>query len=92
MEHMGAEKEFVEYCLTFRSVTYAQRAKRLLDGAGIDSYLHRSPSALADGGCGYCVSLRKNVRAGVQALKAEGVSVSRVFGKTAAGEYQEAAL
>lgn len=92
MKHTGAEAEFTEYCLSFRSVTYAQRAKRILDGAGIFCYLHRAPSALAAGGCGYCVSLRKDVQLGVQLLKAAGIPYSRIFGKMAAGEYQEAAL
>lgn len=92
MKHMEKAKEFVEYCLSFRSVTYAQRAKRILDGAGISCYLHRAPSALASGGCGYCVSLRNDVEPGVQLLKAAGVPFSRVFRKTAEGVYQEAAL
>lgn len=92
MKHMGAETEVTEYCLSFRSVTYAQRAKKILDRAGMSSYLQRAPSVLAAGGCGYCVRVKTDVEQGIRLLKAAGVPFSRVYGKTAAGEYQEAAL
>jgi hypothetical protein len=41
--------------ITFRSITPAQQAQRLLQQAGVDALLQRTPRALAQNGCGYCL-------------------------------------
>lgn len=51
------------YYFTFRSVTPAQRAKRLLDLAGVSSALLRTPRVLAGSGCGYAIRLRPELGA-----------------------------
>ena len=47
------------WLITFRSVTFAQRAQSQLKKAGIDSSIQRTPAALSDRGCGYCLQLRQ---------------------------------
>ncbi len=59
------------FYITFRSITYAQRAQNLLDRRGIRSYLYRTPKAMAKGGCGY--SLRVNDASGVTAVREAGI-------------------
>ena len=46
------------YYFTFRSVTLAQRAQRLLTQAGLHAGLLRTPAALESKGCGYSVPVR----------------------------------
>ena len=43
--------------ITFRSVTFAQRAARILEKGGIDNILRRTPKTLSVRGCGYCLYL-----------------------------------
>ena len=45
----------MHYLLTFRSLTYAQRAARVLERAGITGTVSRVPKAAATKGCAYCV-------------------------------------
>lgn len=42
-------------CITFRSITPAQRAQRILRRNGVETALQRTPSALQERGCGYCL-------------------------------------
>ncbi len=43
------------FYITFRSITYAQRAQNHLDRLGIRTYLLRTPRSMAKNGCGYCL-------------------------------------
>ena len=45
----------MHYLLTFRSLTYAQRASRVLERAGVTATVSRVPKAAATRGCAYCV-------------------------------------
>lgn len=50
----------MKFCLiTFRSVTPAQKAERLLKQAGIDCALQRTPRWMEEQGCGYSLRLRQ---------------------------------
>ena len=45
--------------ITLRSVTFAQRGRKLLEGAGIPCQMLRTPRWMEDRGCGYALKLRK---------------------------------
>lgn len=60
------------YYFTFRSVTPAQRAKRLLDQAGLGAALLRTPRALAGSGCGYSIRVRPELGARAAAILRQG--------------------
>ena len=45
----------MNYLLTYRSLTYAQRAARVLERAGVTGTVSRVPKAAATRGCAYCV-------------------------------------
>lgn len=44
--------------ITFRSVTPAQRADRVLRGAGLHCHLGRTPRWMEEQGCGYSLRVR----------------------------------
>lgn len=48
------------WLITFRSVTFAQRAERALRRENIGCQLQRTPKMLTSRGCGYCLRLRSN--------------------------------
>ena len=66
--------------ITFRSVTPAQRGQRVLQKAGVDVILQRTPRFMEEKGCGYCLRLRPGdlVRA-VELLRKENVAFSKVY-------------
>ncbi len=66
--------------ITFRSVTPAQRAQRILQADGIRCSLQRTPRYMQDRGCGYCLKLRAgDALNAVEKLRAGGASFSKVY-------------
>ena len=78
------------YYITFRSVTAAQRAQRLLEGAGYRTVLLRTPMVLAEKGCGYTLRL-KRLEGVVDRLARAGVHYGKCYRKGPDGEMEEVA-
>ncbi len=68
-------------CLvTFRSVTPAQRGQELLERAGYRCHLRRTPSSLAEQGCGYVLEMPvSQVRAALEMFRQNEIPFQRVF-------------
>ena len=47
------------YLMICRSITYAQRASRALQRAGISNGIARVPAGMVRSGCGYAVRIRE---------------------------------
>lgn len=47
----------MRYLFMCRSLTYAQRAARALERAGISASVIKAPQSVSGSGCGYCVSV-----------------------------------
>ena len=70
----------MHYLLTFRSLTYAQRAARVLERAGITGTVSRVPKAASTRGCAYCVIVpARYMDWAVSILKAAGLEPERVL-------------
>lgn len=66
--------------ITFRSITPAQQAQRLLRQGGVDTILQRTPRYMEQQGCGYCLRLRPEDRSrAVALLQASGVNFRKVY-------------
>lgn len=80
----------MHYLLTFRSLTYAQRAARVLERAGVVGTVSRVPKAAAAKGCAYCVTIaaRHKARA-VDVLTLAGLAPERVLLRNADGTLEE---
>lgn len=63
-----------------RSLTYAQRAARVLERAGISANVIKAPQSVSGNGCGYCVSVPygKEKRA-AQLLKSENLLQGKIY-------------
>ena len=70
----------MQYLLTYRSLTYAQRAARVLERAGVTGTVSRVPKAAATRGCAYCVIVaeRHKDRA-LSVLSGSGMNPERVL-------------
>ena len=78
--------------ITFRSITRAQRGQELLERIGISCGLHRTPSLLAQQGCGYAVSLPSaQARTAREALRQNEIQFQRVYLREN-GVYRELSL
>ena len=78
--------------ITFRSVTPAQRGQRVLQKAGVDVILHRTPRFMEKRGCGYCLRLRPgDLHRAVELLRRENVAFSKVYA-TVGGNLEERML
>lgn len=78
--------------ITFRSVTPAQRGQRVLQKAGVDVVLQRTPRFMEERGCGYCLRLRPaDLHRAVELLRRENVAFSKVYA-TVGGNLEERML
>ena len=81
------------YYITFRSVTFAQRGEGILRRSGLGCALHRTPRALEERGCGYCLRLRQqDVSKAVELLRQQQIPFQKLYAQRADGKMEEIAL
>ena len=70
------------YCITFRSVTPAQRGQRLLQAEGVHCAIQRTPRWMEERGCGYCLKIRpEDAQLAMGVLRANHLAFSKVYGE-----------
>ena len=81
------------WLITFRSVTFAQKAERLLKKSGISCMMQRTPRELSQRGCGYCLRLRGgDAMAAVQLLREHEISYGKTYALLESGKPEEREL
>ena len=83
----------LHYIIMSRSLTYAQRASKLLERSGITATVKRAPQSLSGNGCGYCVGVSyKHGRKAVEVLDEAGLSHGKTYMEEAYGTLREAVI
>lgn len=78
------------YYITFRSVTFAQRAEKVLLAGEIHCTLQRTPRWMEAQGCGYALRIwTRDPETAAQLLKSHNIPMRRLYIQTAAGELEE---
>ena len=68
------------YCITFRSVTLAQRGERALAREGQHCTVARTPRWMEERGCGYCLRLDSgDVERAVAVLEGQQIHFSKIY-------------
>ena len=81
------------YLFTFRSVTYAQKGERVLKRAGIDCFIRRTPKALTNKECGYCLQIRPgDFQRALEQLQTAQVQFGKAYGMDYDGKFEEMAV
>lgn len=81
------------YLIVCRSLTLAQRTAAALERAGIGAHILRTPSQIAERGCGYSVKLsQKNLSQALVVLKRVDLSPRQIFITEPDGSYREVRL
>jgi len=79
------------YFITFRSVTFAQRAEKLLNQRFIHVSLMRTPRWMEEQGCGYALKLwSEDIRPVVKLLRESRIQLRKVYYQREDGEMEEA--
>ena len=81
-----------QYLIMCKSLTYAQRSQRLLERAGISSYIIKAPLYLRSGGCGYAISLHRDFDRAVYVLKEASLLRGRLYQRKGEADIWEAVL
>ena len=79
----------MQYLITFKTLTQAQRAARLLERAGYTVSIRRAPADLSHSGCGYAITLRKSAYEAVELLKNSGLWTGKLFRREGAEAFRE---
>lgn len=81
------------WLITFRSVTFAQKAERALNKAGIACTMRRTPRELSQRGCGYSLRLRgADALAAVLLLQEKQIGYRKTYAITQEGHIEEREL
>ena len=76
--------------MTVRSMTYAQRAKRALERAGISTEIGRTPQELSARGCGYYVRISENrLYEAKKVLSSQAIPIERIYRRDIDGRFTE---
>ena len=66
--------------ITFRSITPAQQAQRILRQSGVDAVLSRTPRVMEQMGCGYCLRLYpEHTQQAAHLLRQAGVQFRKIY-------------
>ena len=77
------------YLMICRSITYAQRASRALQRAGISNGIARVPAGMVRSGCGYAVRIREeDLSRAIQAMALEHMGPEALFANNGNGYYE----
>lgn len=81
------------YFITFRSVTFAQRAEKLLSQRGFRVSLMRTPRWMEEQGCGYALKIWTDDSSPVVKLLRENkVQLRKVYAQQEGGDMEEVRL
>ena len=76
-----------------RSLTYAQRAARVLEREGITAVVSKAPQKISGSGCAYCVKLAYAAGSrAAQILRKEELLQGKIYLMSADGSVQEVSL
>ena len=83
----------MQFLLLYRSLTYAQRAVRVLEKEHIPASVVRTPRTLNSRGCGYCAAVSgKNGPAAAAVMDRWELRPEKIFRHEDDGSIQEAPL
>ena len=78
------------YFITFRSVTFAQRAEKLLNQRGHRVSLMRTPRWMEEQGCGYALKLWSHeIQSVVKLLRENKIQLRKVYVQLEDGQMEE---
>ncbi len=78
------------FYITFRSVTFGQRAEHLLSQRGCRCSLQRTPRWMEEQGCGYALRVwSREITEAVEILRKNKVPLRRVYCQQADGQLEE---
>ena len=85
--------ENLEYLITFRTVTPAQRGEGILKRAGYTCNLRRTPRWMESQGCGYSLWVATgDILRCVRKLQEHNVAFRKIYLQTPEGRFEEIAI
>lgn len=78
-----------QYWISFRSLTHAQRAARILERRGVTATVARLPQGVSPKGCGYALIVRHRIHDALRVLGEARIPTGLVFEKMEHGEFRE---
>lgn len=80
----------LKYLLLCRSLTYAQRAARILERSGITAIITKAPKSAVGSGCNYCVKVSESrLTQALKALNEAGLAPLKILVQQDDGSFGE---
>ena len=78
-----------QYLMLCPTLTWAQRAQRTLECAGISAGVVKAPQRLSEGGCGYALSLIRRFDDALNILRRNALIKGRLYRREENGDFTE---
>jgi len=83
----------VQYLIMCRSLTYAQKAARVLERTGLTVSIQRAPKEISKEGCAYCVKVsERKLDIALMELRTAGTRFGRIYRRDPSGLLREVAI
>lgn len=83
----------INYLMICRSLTYAQKAAKVLGKNGITVSVTRTPQEIAEKGCGYCIKVsERRLSQALVTLRNANLSPNKVYVLFSDGNYSEVSM
>ena len=80
----------MQIVIIFKSVTYAQRAERLIAKKGVTTNIIKAPFGIKSGSCAYGLRMdERNLSLALSVLKEAGLPYREILAKRPDGTYRE---
>ena len=84
---MNGVTAMTQYLIMCPTLTWAQRAQRVLERSGISASVVKAPQSITESGCGYAVSLYRHFERARELLQRNGLIKGKIFRRESGGEY-----
>ena len=78
-----------QYLILCPTLTWAQRAQRMLERAGLSASVVKAPQSLSVRGCGYAVSLTRRYDDALNILRRNALIKGKLYRREENGEFTE---
>ena len=83
----------INYLMICRSLTYAQKAAKVLERAGMTVSVTRTPPGISEKGCGYCIKVpERRLSQALVMLKSADLAPTKIYVLFSDGNYSEVGL
>ena len=79
----------MQYLIMCKSLTASQLCRKALESIGISATVTKAPQELRSNGCGYSLSVYRDIDRAITELRSRTLQIGKVYFRQSGGDYRE---